>query len=497
MLRILWTKLRTIWTKIVKNPPKHFEGQGDWSLRANGETYRDRSNESIILTKRLIKCSASVTGIAGCRGSGKSSLALRVLDNCAKKGAFTQLIHSPTGYDPREFLVSVFQRLCESVVTRIDRQFGQVNSLYARGEAERSRLVRISLLLIFGAVVPLVAAIFYGYYQMYQESSQERLQELATVGSSYRKQLADRENDLARQIDQLLPQSLARNNEILRNLMSERSWVKKELEMLDSEPIIDTIGDTFLIFMLVLAAYIILTVLLRHLMSIRGRIVRARRFSRETGLRQLALEISEHLKFQTTLSTSTEKAVSLAKLTATRTAGKSLMARPLSLPSLTDQCALFLKRIGEVYAGRVVICLDELDKIENPRNLDNLLRGIKGVLGQPNTHFILTVSEDALAEFTKQRRLDTGMLESAFEDIVLLERIDLKVADYVVELMYPESNRGDADGTIHMSTKLLWLFGGAIPREVKRNARVCLEAGLRPKMAPDTGNLEHAFPITY
>jgi len=478
---LMWWKF---WTKKIEETVEQLEDQGDWSLRANGSTYLDRSDESEVLTNRLANSSASVTGIAGQRGAGKSSLALKVLNNCSNRGAFTQLIHSPTGYEPREFLVSIFQRICEEVIARIDLKFGQADSLSERGEAEYRRLSGIRVALILGISIILIGSIGYTAYRYNELTSQARITELETE----RQQLTKNENEIRDQLDKLIakPDLTERERARLEQLTDELKYIENRHERLDAYSLNgkEVIYESLILTTpLLIVGYIISLLLGRYLSGIGRQMHHAKTFPRETGLRRLALDLSEHLKFQTTLSNSTETSLSLLKATSKFSTGKTLAARPLSLPGLTAEFARFLERIGEVYSQHVVICLDELDKIENPEDLDELLRGIKGVLGQPNTHFLLTVSEDALARFTTRRRMDRGMLESAFEDIVFLERIDPKFADYMVNLMYPESDRNDREREVHISTRLLWLFGSAIPREIKRSALICLEAGLRPKIS--------------
>ena len=390
--------------------------KGDRSLRASGKTYCDRSEESKILTDRIIhNHAASVTGIAGPRGSGKSSLALKVLDKCRRYSLFTQLIHSPTGYDPKEFLVSVFQALCEGIIASTDRESGQEVSLYERGTREKRRLQAYVFFMM--ALAALIASV---------PSFVSHL--LGMV---------------------VLPTGI-------------RDWA----------PLLS------IVTVAILATIIYLT----FRRNVWRQIGFARKSPLKAGLRQLALELSEHLQFQTTLSSSAETGIQFSQITSKLSAGKSLASRPLSLPSLTGQLERFLKQMTAAYPKGIVICLDELDKIEDPKDLDKLLRGIKGVLGVENTHFILTVSEDALVRFTRQRRFARGMMESAFEDIISLERIGLHIADHMVDVMYPESDRpADEGGGVPLSTRLLWMFGGGIPREIKRNALVCLEARLPPK----------------
>ena len=191
----------------------------------------------------------------------------------------------------------------------------------------------------------------------------------------------------------------------------------------------------------------------------------------------------ENLKFHTTLVESGEAGISLGNITSRLRSGKNLATRPLSLPGLTAEFADFLEMIASVYKvddqmGQVVICLDELDKIENPKDLDKLLRGIKGVLGQPGTHFLLTVSEDALAAFATRRRVWKGIVESALEEIVSLERVDLPITMHIIDLMCPQLLQNNNPLVQRKYASLFWCFGTGMPREIKRSALQFLESDL-------------------
>ena len=418
---------------MVEDASEMREKVGDWSLRADGGKYRNQRDESNKLILRIRNSTASVTGISGERGAGKSSLAQRVLGELKTNDeAFTALIHSPTGYDSRDFLVSLFQRVCEDVVADIDQWLTKGDPLSKHVNSERFQLIHksIGLSLVVLLVVLLV---------------------------------------LSMPLQLLSPADYV---EYWHNLFKfSYPFIYKYIP--------HALGFFFLYWFLFVWKYSISRGIGRRLLHY---IAYRREYLRRVALRNQALEHSEHLKFQTTFSMSTDASLSLLNFRSKFTGGKSLSARPLSLPSLTEQFAQFLRMVSEVYKGKVVICLDELDKIQDKKDLNNLLRCIKGILGQRGTHFLLTVSEDALAEYTTRRRRDRGMLESAFEDIILLDRVDLELADHIVDLMYSaSSHREDKEGPIHTSTILLWLFGNAIPREIKRNALVCLEEGCPPK----------------
>ena len=453
----------------------------DWSLRPNGETYRDRSSESQRITRRLQNSTGSVTGISGQRGAGKSSLAHRVLANCNAKGAFTLLIHSPTDYDSKEFLVSVFQRVCEAVVARIDRDLGKPDSLSERGDAERRRLRNIRYTVLAGAILLLFGSTAFTSLLYSQEVTEQRRAEIENRISFLNQQEA---NLIGRTPEAPQNQSDGRDEmqfryRFLDEIAEERRYLQR---LLYDTP--ERLLSSFVIFApITLFIYGAAILLVRYLFRIQRQLRQARKHPREVGLRTLALDHIENLKFHTTLVESGETGISLANITSRFRSGKNLATRPLSLPGLTAEFADFLEMTASIYTvdekmGQVVICLDELDKIENPRDLDKLLRGIKGVLGRPGTHFLLTVSEDALAAFATRRRMSKGIVESALEEIVLLERVDLSVATHIIDLMCPQLIREEDSRTQHKFAALFWFFGAGVPREIKRCVLLFLDSEL-------------------
>lgn len=215
------------------------KGEGDWSLRANGDTYLDRNNESKILGNRLSNSSASVTGIAGQRGAGKSSLAIKILNEAKNRGAFTLLIHSPTGYEPRDFLISIFQRICEEVVFRINQKFDEVKSLSDLGKVEAKRLSRRQLVIRIGAIFILLVCMGYVFFQYSHERSKEinvKLKTLSGRESEVRKQLnllKSRSNLTPKQESQL--SSNTKQLEYLQRIGNRYKYVKNCFKNLEEQ----------------------------------------------------------------------------------------------------------------------------------------------------------------------------------------------------------------------------------------------------------------------
>ena len=549
--------------------------RGDWSLRANGDKYCDQERESITLKQRLDNSTATVTAIAGQRGAGKSSLAQRILADCRHEKAFTLLIHSPTGYEPRDFIISIFQRICEAVLSRIDANVNTIgvslpikspalqnnstskirsvpapHSLY-RYAALQNRRLRLLLFLTFGAAALVLSAIVGStlFYQPIESMIRDDISLMSARTTELRTILSDSstpyipdyiirsepDHDLffrllrpliAALVDPSLTgtpiSELIDNPDILSISSDYRSRLTEFLSnaLLDARHLLDpetyaTLSEyrpseiyrsyvlrklapaahraravlqsrhttlTSVVYWTIRILFIVVTscAVLGFVSRIGKRffrpLVHATFNRREAHLRRRALQLSEQLAFETTRSTTAAVSTSVVNL-GTR---KKMASRPLSLPGITSRFNEFLGQTAEVYC-RVVICLDELDKITDTKELSDLLRGIKGVLGQPGTHFILTVSEDCLCRFVAERQSERGMLESAFEDVIHLERVSIAVAEQIVEQMYGETVHGREGRSPHPSTVLLWIFGGGIPREIKRNALQVLEEGLIPK----------------
>jgi len=108
----------------------------DLSLKANPDTYNDREKESETIFKRILSNSSSVIGIGGVRGAGKSSLALKVLGYCKKEDFFTILIPSPTAYDSKEFLLTVYQSICEDVKLQLEKRLNLNTTLKRQSRRE-------------------------------------------------------------------------------------------------------------------------------------------------------------------------------------------------------------------------------------------------------------------------------------------------------------------------------------------------------------------------
>jgi hypothetical protein len=465
----------------------------DFSLKSNGHTYIERDGEAAQILERIEQSSASVIGISGVRGAGKSSLAKKILDSCEARGYFTLLIPSPISYEPREFLLAIFQRVVESALQSMTGVIEGSEELVDAGR-EKAREVRRALIIVaagiifsFGAAIVLQS----NYYKQYQAAELKQEQEEYQAARTRRfeaekKNLTAKLSDLDAKIAD--PRS---STEDLKKFTEERDALNRELRFQEDD-LIDfvrrrdraALTAPITLFASAVVFYVIAVFLG---IFVRGLFKRYRKFAahpKEVGLLVTCREMLELITYQATLSSGKDVGLNVKWLSGKLTSNKQLAERPLSLPGLTATCSKFLSDLAEVFGLKVVICIDELDKITDAAQLMELLKGIKGILGQDRTHFLLTISEDAMGYFTERLSAERNLIESSFEQIVYLDRFPRDLARELIR----KSVGADVSGgpKFQRNSDLLWIFAGGIPREIRRNIFTVHSARL---------NLGHASPI--
>ena len=149
---------------------------------------------------------------------------------------------------------------------------------------------------------------------------------------------------------------------------------------------------------------------------------------------------------------------------------RTLAARDLTLPGLTARYTRFLAKLRKTYNGKVVIVIDELDKIHDPEQVKALLIEMKGALFVEGTFYLISISEDAARSF--RRRLASGrdIFESTFDDVIEIRQMRVKSALAMLQKL--EEKVKPHEQLPHECLEAAALFGGGIPREIIRARRV-------------------------
>lgn len=109
---------------------------------------------------------------------------------------------------------------------------------------------------------------------------------------------------------------------------------------------------------------------------------------------------------------------------------------------------------------RLVIAIDELDKIAEPAQAHELVNDIKGIFEIPNCQFLVSVSEDAMSAFERRGIPVRDAFDSAFTQMVRMDHFTLA-----------ESRRWLSRrllGVPEQFAYLLHCLSGGLPRELRR-----------------------------
>ena len=155
---------------------------------------------------------------------------------------------------------------------------------------------------------------------------------------------------------------------------------------------------------------------------------------------------------------------------------KVLTARALTLQGLTDRYLDYVGKVCTYYNGKLIIAIDELDKIADPKEVRDVLLEIKGALSEKGCFYLISISEDCARAFRGRLSEGRDIFESSFDDVLAIDQMDQRIATEMIRQRLktsPESPKLMEDAIL-----ILTVFGGGIPREIVRNLRsVCLAAG--------------------
>lgn len=174
--------------------------------------------------------------------------------------------------------------------------------------------------------------------------------------------------------------------------------------------------------------------------------------------RQLHHEV-RHLE---TLTTRRELGAGRWGLTAGAGSERALAAIPLTTTDLVNRLGQLVATIGET--ASVVVGLDELDRLEAGDQTDRFLNGIKQLFTVPCCSFLVSLSDSARVQFSRQGVDIMGVLDSSFDEVVEVSALDAHAARHLIR------RRGELSMSDTQVLLCLALAGGR-PRELLRQAR--------------------------
>jgi Cdc6-like AAA superfamily ATPase len=145
-----------------------------------------------------------------------------------------------------------------------------------------------------------------------------------------------------------------------------------------------------------------------------------------------------------------------------------LTAGELTRGELVSDLRRFLRDLySEGRWDRIVIAIDELDKLDKPEDLIAVVNDMKDLLHIRGVHFVVSVSTDALDSFAARGVPSRDAFDSAFDSILMLGRMS--------PLESIEVLRGRSTGFPVPIALFCHAWSGGLPRDLLRVARSCIE----------------------
>ena len=163
------------------------------------------------------------------------------------------------------------------------------------------------------------------------------------------------------------------------------------------------------------------------LVILRRRTLTARRLPHD-GVREEARRRLDGLRFVPTTTVThnlTVKPPAVAEFGGSHALAQAAQVK--TFPELVDEFRGFLVFLTKHRPGaRVVVCIDELDKIASAPEAERFLNDIKAIFGVRSCFFLVAVSDDALAKFSQRSLAVRTAFDSAFDNVVTVKRFELK-----------------------------------------------------------------------
>ncbi|MEE8257622.1 MAG: hypothetical protein V3R60_07030 [Acidobacteriota bacterium] len=198
------------------------------------------------------------------------------------------------------------------------------------------------------------------------------------------------------------------------------------------------------------------------------------------GLLKRSEDIIRNLEYEVTQSRGGTLNLPLfQRLGASFSLSEKQRGRALTLPALTARYIEYIHDVQRVLGAKygspkLIICIDELDKITDPKQVGNVLREIKGALYEEDCFYLLSISEDAVRAFEGRLVEQRDIFESTFDEILFLERLDLATCVRIARERCKGTGYGPRDKVIpdiEEAMVIAAVLSTGVPRELLRNLR--------------------------
>jgi hypothetical protein len=183
---------------------------------------------------------------------------------------------------------------------------------------------------------------------------------------------------------------------------------------------------------------------------------------------KLVVACRNHLyRLQTVQSSTAALTTSGTRLLTLGTSHTSaLTSVPPNYPALVSEFRALLTLIGRAERGwgnRVVIAIDEIDRLGTDMQALAFLAEIKAILGVPHVHYLISVAEDVGAAFVRRGLPNRDVTDSSLDDVLHVRRCTLDESAAIL------TKRAPGIGNAYIA--LAHALSGGIPRDLIRYGR--------------------------
>ena len=381
---------------------------------------------------RVINSSnGGVIGVTGERGAGKSVLLNKVAERYSAMNLTVSLAAPVSAGREMDFFLMLFRHLTQRViidlearVERIATDIGSVGQQVLRSMRIRRQLAAVVtcavVFLLFitatGAYLHKVRRDYLSDYLTFVTTGRGDFRSSSTY-SDLPPESRERARERAQEWEQRRQQEIAALTAELKELDS-KSW--PWIPQTRGASLTSIISLTSLISLIGVFAMVLALLLARKRWNLNSR------NPDEVGLLSYARRLASRLDYELTRTSEVGfEAAPVSWIKAATKRGFQETARPLSLPEITLKYIDFIDQVLKVFPDKVIITIDELDKVSDISQVSLILREIKGALYVRGTYYILSMANDALRSFEGRLGDQRDIFESTFDDVFVVRHLGL------------------------------------------------------------------------
>jgi hypothetical protein len=196
---------------------------------------------------------------------------------------------------------------------------------------------------------------------------------------------------------------------------------------------------------------------------------------REAPMADRSRRLLADLRYLRTYSTGWSASVTpVSALRLARSRGRQLAEQPVTLPELVARYREYSEDVAAWWRscnngrGRVLVGIDEVDKILDGQRAETFLNDIKAVFGVSSCLYLVSLSEDALAIFARRALSIRSAFDSAFDEVAAVPPMTYRNSE---DLLIKR-----VTGLPRPFMALCHVLAGGLPRDLLRAARGLINA---------------------